>query len=46
MGRQAPHTVTRIGGGRFLGVGPKHGPRGAPLVLDDAELLVGTGAGR
>ncbi|GIE85339.1 metallophosphoesterase [Actinoplanes regularis] len=41
---QARHTVTRIGGGRFVGVDPKHGTRGAPawapLVLDGAELLV------
>jgi hypothetical protein len=40
---EARHTVTRLSGGRFIGIDPKHGrtgaPSWAPLVLDDAELL-------
>ncbi|MEU4424883.1 metallophosphoesterase [Actinoplanes sp. NPDC024001] len=40
---QARQTVTRVGGGRFVGVDPKHGtagaPRWAPLVLPGAEII-------
>ncbi|GAA2587451.1 hypothetical protein GCM10010435_77160 [Winogradskya consettensis] len=40
---EARHTVTRIGGSRFVGVDPKHGTAGAPawepLVLQGATLL-------
>ncbi|GAA2486188.1 metallophosphoesterase [Winogradskya humida] len=40
---EARHTVTRIGGSRFVGVDPKHGTTGAPawapLVLEGATLL-------
>jgi hypothetical protein len=39
----ARHTVTRIGGCRFIGIDPKHGTTGAatwsPLILDQATLL-------
>lgn len=39
----ARHTVTRIGGCRFIGVDPRHGRTGAatwsPLTLDHATLL-------
>ncbi|GAA2691654.1 metallophosphoesterase [Actinoplanes palleronii] len=39
----ARHTMTRVSGGRFVGVDPKHGtsgaPRWAPLVLHDAHLI-------
>jgi len=41
----ARHTRVRVGGRVFTGVDPKHGRGGAaewaPLVLDDAEVLVG-----
>lgn len=40
---EARLTVARVGGGRFLGVDPKHGATGAarwsPLVLRGAELI-------
>ncbi|GAA4465927.1 metallophosphoesterase [Phytohabitans houttuyneae] len=39
----ARHTITRIGGCRFIGIDPKHGNTGAPtwspLILHDAVLL-------
>jgi hypothetical protein len=41
----ARHVKVRIGGRSFIGVDPKHGRTGAPswrpLVLDDAEVVVG-----
>ncbi|MBO3741688.1 metallophosphoesterase [Actinoplanes flavus] len=40
----ARRTQTRVGGGRFIAVDPKHGRTGAvrwsPLVIENAELLV------
>ena len=39
----ARHTITLVGGCRFIGIDPKHGTTGAPqwspLVLNDATLL-------
>jgi hypothetical protein len=43
---EAHHVRVRIGGRTFIGVDPKHGRAGAiqwqPLILDNAEVLVGT----
>jgi hypothetical protein len=45
---QARHTWVRIGGRVFTGIDPKHGrtgaPRWSPLVVEDAEVLVGIDA--
>ncbi len=43
---QARHVTVRIGGRTFTGIDPRHGRTGAPnwlpLVLDDADVIVGS----